>query len=211
MQGLCRLLYRVNLVVRQSNDRRKSPKPSSKEDPMTPDVRPLVAGNWKMNGTGESLDELRMIVNRPNSAIGEKIDALICVPGNARVQGSPIRRGRGLEHRRTGLPFQEVRRSYRRYLCGDAEGCRCIACHSRPFGTPDRSWRNRRIGQCQGKGGLGARDSLLSSALARQKRSGRQVPHSTSYPHSLPVRFPMMPMRAIPSLPMNRCGQSERG
>ncbi len=47
---------------------------------MTPDVRPLVAGNWKMNGTGESLDELRIIVNRPNSAIGEKIDALICVP-----------------------------------------------------------------------------------------------------------------------------------
>jgi len=47
---------------------------------MTPDIRPLVAGNWKMNGTGESLDELRTIVNRPNSAIGEKIDALICVP-----------------------------------------------------------------------------------------------------------------------------------
>lgn len=47
---------------------------------MTPDIRPLVAGNWKMNGTGESLDELRIIVNRPNSAIGEKIDALICVP-----------------------------------------------------------------------------------------------------------------------------------
>jgi triosephosphate isomerase (TIM) len=47
---------------------------------MTPDVRPLVAGNWKMNGTGESLDELRTIVNRPNSAIGEKIDGLICVP-----------------------------------------------------------------------------------------------------------------------------------
>ena len=47
---------------------------------MTPDVRPLVAGNWKMNGTGELLDELRIIVNRPNSAIGEKIDAFICVP-----------------------------------------------------------------------------------------------------------------------------------
>ncbi|MGH7002890.1 MAG: triose-phosphate isomerase [Alphaproteobacteria bacterium] len=47
---------------------------------MTPDVRPLVAGNWKMNGAGDSLDELRIIVNRPNSAIGEKIDALICVP-----------------------------------------------------------------------------------------------------------------------------------
>lgn len=47
---------------------------------MTPDIRPLVAGNWKMNGMGDQLDELRVIVNRPNSAIGEKIDALICVP-----------------------------------------------------------------------------------------------------------------------------------
>jgi triosephosphate isomerase len=47
---------------------------------MTPDIRPLVAGNWKMNGVAASLDELRIIVNRPNSAIGEKIDALICVP-----------------------------------------------------------------------------------------------------------------------------------
>jgi triosephosphate isomerase len=58
----------------------KLPKQSHKERSMTPDVRPLVAGNWKMNGTGESLEELRIIVNRPNSAIGEKIDALICVP-----------------------------------------------------------------------------------------------------------------------------------
>ena len=47
---------------------------------MTPDVRPLVAGNWKMNGTGESLEQQRIIVNRPNYAIGEKIDALMCVP-----------------------------------------------------------------------------------------------------------------------------------
>jgi triosephosphate isomerase len=47
---------------------------------MTFNIRPLVAGNWKMNGTGESLDELRIIINRPNSTIGETIDALICVP-----------------------------------------------------------------------------------------------------------------------------------
>lgn len=47
---------------------------------MTPDIRPLVAVNWKMNGVADSLDELRTIVNRPNSAIGQKIDALICVP-----------------------------------------------------------------------------------------------------------------------------------
>ncbi|RUZ18975.1 triose-phosphate isomerase, partial [Mesorhizobium sp. M7A.F.Ca.CA.001.04.1.1] len=26
---------------------------------MTPGIRPLVAGNWKMNGTSASLNELR--------------------------------------------------------------------------------------------------------------------------------------------------------
>ena len=26
---------------------------------MTPDVRPLVAGNWKMNGTRDVLDEIK--------------------------------------------------------------------------------------------------------------------------------------------------------
>ncbi len=28
---------------------------------MTPDVRPLVAGNWKMNGTRASLDQIKAI------------------------------------------------------------------------------------------------------------------------------------------------------
>jgi triosephosphate isomerase len=28
---------------------------------MTPDIRPLVAGNWKMNGTRENLSELKAI------------------------------------------------------------------------------------------------------------------------------------------------------
>ncbi len=26
---------------------------------MTPDIRPLVAGNWKMNGTRASLDQIK--------------------------------------------------------------------------------------------------------------------------------------------------------
>jgi triosephosphate isomerase len=64
----------------QANKCREIANQSTEERSMTPDVRPLVAGNWKMNGTGDSLDELRTIVNRPNSAIGGKIDALICVP-----------------------------------------------------------------------------------------------------------------------------------
>lgn len=47
---------------------------------MTPNVRPLVAGNWKMNGTGESLSELRAIAAGVNSDLGLLFEALICVP-----------------------------------------------------------------------------------------------------------------------------------
>ena len=47
---------------------------------MTPNVRPLVAGNWKMNGTGESLAELRAISAGVNSDLGRLFEALICVP-----------------------------------------------------------------------------------------------------------------------------------
>ncbi|MHC5306865.1 triose-phosphate isomerase [Bartonella sp. LJL80] len=47
---------------------------------MTPNVRPLVAGNWKMNGTGESLTELRAIAAGVSSDLGLLFEALICVP-----------------------------------------------------------------------------------------------------------------------------------
>lgn len=47
---------------------------------MTPGIRPLVAGNWKMNGTGESLTELRAIAAGLSSDLGRKFDAVICVP-----------------------------------------------------------------------------------------------------------------------------------
>lgn len=47
---------------------------------MTPDVRALVAGNWKMNGTGESLGELRAIAAGLSTDLGRHFDALICVP-----------------------------------------------------------------------------------------------------------------------------------
>lgn len=47
---------------------------------MTPGIRPLIAGNWKMNGTGESLTELRAIAAGLSSDLGRKLDAVICVP-----------------------------------------------------------------------------------------------------------------------------------
>jgi triosephosphate isomerase (TIM) len=47
---------------------------------MTPDVRPLVAGNWKMNGTRESLGEIKSMAEGVMGPLSEKIDALICPP-----------------------------------------------------------------------------------------------------------------------------------
>ncbi|MCX7304323.1 MAG: triose-phosphate isomerase [Hyphomicrobiales bacterium] len=47
---------------------------------MTPGVRPLVAGNWKMNGTSASLNELRAIGHGFMSGLDAETDALICPP-----------------------------------------------------------------------------------------------------------------------------------
>lgn len=45
----------------------------------TPGIKPLVAGNWKMNGTRESLNELKAIA-AGIEPLAHKIDALICPP-----------------------------------------------------------------------------------------------------------------------------------
>lgn len=47
---------------------------------MTPGIRPLVAGNWKMNGTGASLGELRAIGEGFAQGLDIVADALVCVP-----------------------------------------------------------------------------------------------------------------------------------
>ncbi|RDJ13018.1 triose-phosphate isomerase [Rhizobium grahamii] len=47
---------------------------------MTPDVRPLVAGNWKMNGTRASLDQIKAIAEGVQGPLSAKVEALICPP-----------------------------------------------------------------------------------------------------------------------------------
>lgn len=66
---------------------------------MTPGIRPLVAGNWKMNGTGASLSELRSIGNGFMSGLDAEADALVCVPATLltraaeAVAGTPVKVG----------------------------------------------------------------------------------------------------------------------
>lgn len=65
---------------------------------MTPKVRPLVAGNWKMNGTRDSLNELKAIAEGI-VPLADRIDALICPPvtllyvATALVTDSPLKIG----------------------------------------------------------------------------------------------------------------------
>ncbi len=47
---------------------------------MTPDVRPLVAGNWKMNGTRDSLDQIKSIAEGVKGPMAARVEALICPP-----------------------------------------------------------------------------------------------------------------------------------
>ena len=66
---------------------------------MTPGIRPLVAGNWKMNGTGASLGELRSISQGFMSGLDTETDALVCVPATLlsraaeAVAGTPVKIG----------------------------------------------------------------------------------------------------------------------
>ena len=47
---------------------------------MTPGIRPLIAGNWKMNGTSASLAELERIASGFPEASQDRCNGLVCVP-----------------------------------------------------------------------------------------------------------------------------------
>ncbi|WP_454286783.1 triose-phosphate isomerase [Rhizobium arsenicireducens] len=46
----------------------------------TPNVRPLVAGNWKMNGTRASLDQIKAMAEGVKGPLSDKVETLICPP-----------------------------------------------------------------------------------------------------------------------------------
>jgi triosephosphate isomerase len=66
---------------------------------MTPGIRPLVAGNWKMNGTGASLNELRAIAHGFMGGLDAETEALVCPPATLLwraheiLAGTPVRLG----------------------------------------------------------------------------------------------------------------------
>lgn len=57
---------------------------------MTPGIRPLVAGNWKMHGTSASLNQLLMIGNGFMSGLDAETEAVVCVPATLLTRAAEI-------------------------------------------------------------------------------------------------------------------------
>ena len=52
--------------------------------------KPLIAGNWKMNGTGASLNQLMMIGNGFMSGLDAEAEAVVCVPATLITRAAEI-------------------------------------------------------------------------------------------------------------------------
>lgn len=63
---------------------------------MTPDIKPLVAGNWKMNGLKTSLQELTAMGAGYDSNLQGKIDMMICPPATLVLTAAHVALGSGI-------------------------------------------------------------------------------------------------------------------
>ena len=63
---------------------------------MTPGVRPLVAGNWKMNGLRASLEEIKAMRRAVDAGEAGMAEVLVCPPATLLVAAEAILRGGAL-------------------------------------------------------------------------------------------------------------------
>ncbi len=137
-------------------------------------LRPLIAGNWKMNGSRAQTEALvqdlegRLARSRRLAA-----DLLVCPPAPLIVaQAAALTAGSAARARRPGLPRQAIRGPYRRCLGRDAGGCRLPLRDRRPFRAPRRPRRERRDwSRAKAEAALRGRPDRRSSASARPRPS----------------------------------------
>ena len=60
---------------------------------MDPDVRPLVAGNWKMNGLTASLSEIEAMRGAVEKGAAGAAEVLVCPPATLLAPAAQILRG----------------------------------------------------------------------------------------------------------------------
>ena len=63
---------------------------------MAQTIRPMVAGNWKMNGSRASLDELALMSTGFTPALRQKLDLMICPPATLVLAASQRAVGTGI-------------------------------------------------------------------------------------------------------------------
>ena len=91
---------------------------------MTPDVRPLVAGNWKMNGLTASLGEIEAMRGAADAGAAGAAELAVCPPATLLAPAAWKLEGRQARARRAGLPPRAQRRLHRRHFRADAQGRR---------------------------------------------------------------------------------------
>jgi triosephosphate isomerase len=60
------------------------------------DVRPLIAGNWKMNGLKAALPELRRMVDGTDPALRARVDLMVCPPATLVAAAAELAAGSGI-------------------------------------------------------------------------------------------------------------------
>jgi len=75
---------------------------------MTPGIKPLVAGNWKMNGLKAALNELGAMGQGYDSAMKEKLDLLICPPATLLQPAAHVCLGSGIKIGAQDCHFNET-------------------------------------------------------------------------------------------------------
>ena len=155
---------------------------------MTDAIRPLIAGNWKMNGLKASSAEFEAMLRGRRQRSLRKADLLVCPPATLIAAFAEKARGSRREDprgRRAGLPPQGLGRPYRRSFGRNAGGCRRQRHHCRPFRAARRSRRERRAGSAEGRSGLARRPHRhrlhrRNPAAARCRTSPRYLPAASS-------------------------------
>ena len=64
---------------------------------MTPDIKPLVAGNWKMNGQRDQLDQLALMSKGADAELSQKLDMVVCPPATLLYVATALAEDTGLK------------------------------------------------------------------------------------------------------------------
>ncbi|MGY4333273.1 hypothetical protein ACVWWG_007690 [Bradyrhizobium sp. LB7.2] len=104
---------------------------------MTDAIRPLIAGNWKMNGLKGSTAEFDAMLNGAAEVAG-KADLLVCPPATLIAAFAEKARGKKVAVGAQDCHPKAVRRPYRRHRRRNAGGCGRDRHHCRPFRAPRR-------------------------------------------------------------------------